>query len=190
MGGAREGDNHDERWLDAADTLPNTSATRASAARELFPDAALCERGDIVAGRYEVVELLGVGGMGAVFRAHEREGERTVAIKLLHPVLAREPENVRRFTREAKAAARVRSPHIGRVYEAGQLDSGVPYFVMDYFEGETLAERLHTSGQLPPSSACEIVIGLLRGLQAAHQAEIVHRDLKPENVFLAKHAPS
>jgi serine/threonine-protein kinase len=161
-----------------------TAATRASA-MEPFTIAGLFDIGDVVADRYRIDAVLGEGGMGAVFRCHDVNTEGTVALKLLHPTLARDAKSLRRFHREAKAVARVQSKHIGRVFDFGELDGGVPYFTMEHFDGETLHARLYKRKQLQAEEACAIIIPLLRGLQAAHDAGIIHRDLKPGNVFLA-----
>jgi len=136
----------------------------------------------MIGERFRIERRLGRGGMAAVYLAHDQELGRPVAVKVLE-TLAGEDESRRRFLREAQLAARLTHPNIVTVYDAGEHDGSL-YIVMEYVEGETLAERFARRGRLPP----EEVVGLGRqacaGLQHAHDAGLVHRDVKPQNLLV------
>ena len=135
-----------------------------------------------VLGHYEITGLLGVGGMGEVYRARDGRLGREVAIKVLLPAAASDATRLRRFEHEARAAGALNHPNITAVYDIGAHD-GVPYIVSERLEGETLRSRID-SGSLTPAKAIEYAVQIARGLSAAHERGIVHRDLKPENVFV------
>ncbi|MCW2666566.1 MAG: serine/threonine protein kinase [Frankiales bacterium] len=135
-------------------------------------------------GRYELGELLGVGGMAQVYRADDARLGRSVAIKVLRPDLARDPAFQARFRREAQSAASLNAPCIVSVYDTGEDDAGVPFIVMELVDGRTLREVLQTEGRLLPQRALEVVADICAALQVAHEAGIVHRDVKPGNVML------
>jgi serine/threonine protein kinase len=135
-------------------------------------------------GPYEIVALLGVGGMGEVYRARDKRLDRLVAIKILRDHLASDPDRRTRFEREARAISKLNHPHICTLYDVG-YDSGIEYLVVEYLDGQTLADRLH-KGALPIEQALAIAIDIAEALDAAHRAGIVHRDLKPANVMLTK----
>jgi len=143
-------------------------------------------RGTTVAGRYLVERLIGQGGMGSVWAGRHITLDQLVAIKFVHPRLVGSAEALRRFDTEAKAAARIKSRHAVAVYDHGVTDSGQPYIVMEYLEGESLEQAIARRGRLPLHEVAEIVQQAARALFAAHQAGIVHRDLKPDNIFLAR----
>src|SRR5207344_1871914 len=136
-------------------------------------------------GPYEIMSLLGVGGMGEVYRAHDPRLQRDVAIKVLPSVFASDPDRLRRFEQEARAAAALNHPHILAIYDLGTTDKGAPYVVSELLEGETLRECLRR-GPLPPRKAVDLTLQMTGGLAAAHDKGIIHRDLKPENLFLTK----
>lgn len=139
--------------------------------------------GQVIAGRYAISGVLGRGGMGIVLAGRHLELGERVAIKFLH----REHEvHSDRFFREARAAARIRSEHVVRIFDVGRLTSGEPYIVMEHLEGEDLASRLERLGRLEPSQAADILLDACQALAEAHAAGIVHRDLKPANIFLAR----
>jgi len=140
--------------------------------------------GDVVDGKYEIVRLLGEGGMGAVYEGQNTRIHRKVAIKVLHGSVASSADAVQRFEREAQAAGRIGSKHIVEVLDLGDLPSGDRYMVMEFMEGQSLADRIRDRGQLTPQDLYPIAVQLLEGLAAAHAAGIVHRDLKPDNVYL------
>ena len=143
-------------------------------------------RGTTIAGRYLVERLIGQGGMGTVWAGRHITLDQLVAIKFVHPRLAGSAEALRRFDTEAKAAARIKSRHAVAVYDHGVTESGQPYIVMEYLEGESLEQAIVRRGKLPLHEVAEIVQQAARALFAAHQAGIVHRDLKPDNIFLAR----
>jgi serine/threonine-protein kinase len=139
--------------------------------------------GALVDGKYRILRTIGEGGWGVV---HEAENVRTlkhVALKLLRPRPELSAEIRTRFEREAQAAGRIGSDHIVEVFDLGTLADGTHYMVMELLQGQDLASRLH-GGPLDPVVAVKIVVQLLEGLAAAHDAGILHRDLKPENLFL------
>ena len=133
-------------------------------------------------GRYEVIAPLGTGGMGEVYRARDTRLERDVAIKILPESVARDPERLARFDREAKSVAALSHPNILALHDAG-TEGGMSFAVMELLEGETLRARIG-HGPLPIRRAIDTTIQIARGLAAAHAKGLVHRDLKPENVFL------
>jgi len=142
--------------------------------------------GVIVDGKYEMVRLIGRGGMGVVFEArHTTLGER-VAIKVLLATALRSAESIARFLREARAAFAVRDEHVARVLDAGTGPSGDPYLVMELLEGSDLAEVLRARGPLPVAEAVEYAAQACAALSAAHAQAIVHRDVKPANLFLSR----
>ena len=170
-----------------------------SQARENFPTSgmqALSQEplqvpfavGDIVSGKYEVIGLLGSGGMGYVISARHCELGEMVALKFLRPEALAHAELVERFAREARAAAKIRSEHIANVFDVGVLPDGTPFIVMEYLAGMDLADHLHQQGALPISTAVEYVMQACEALAAAHAHGIVHRDIKPENLFLTQQA--
>ena len=135
-------------------------------------------------GPYEVLAPLGAGGMGEVYRAKDTRLDRTVALKVLPSELSANPVLRERLEREARAVSGLAHPHICTLYDVGQ-DDGIDYLVMEYLEGETLAERLQ-KGPLPLEQALKCAIEIAEALDAAHRQGVVHRDLKPGNVMLTK----
>jgi serine/threonine protein kinase/Tol biopolymer transport system component len=135
-------------------------------------------------GSYEIIAPLGAGGMGEVYRARDPQLGRDVAIKVLPSSLSRDPDRLRRFEQEARAAAALNHPNILAVYQLGTHE-GSPYLVSELLEGSTLREQL-LRGPLPIRKAVDYGIQTARGLAAAHEKGIVHRDLKPENLFVTK----
>jgi eukaryotic-like serine/threonine-protein kinase len=140
--------------------------------------------GDEVDGKFRIVGRLGEGGMGTVYEAVHSRIHRRVAIKVLKESLADEASMVQRFQREAQAAGRIGSPHIAEVHDVGRLSTGEHYMILEYLDGESLSERIRRVGRMTPDELFPLLVQLLDGLEAAHQADIVHRDLKPANVFL------
>jgi Tol biopolymer transport system component len=134
-------------------------------------------------GPFDVVDLLGTGGMGAVYRAHDSRLRREVAIKVLPPAFSSDPNRLKRFEQEALAVARLAHPNIVAVHDIGTHE-GSPYIVMELLDGASLREKMH--GSLPLRLALEYSTQIARGLAAAHERGIVHRDLKPENVFVTR----
>lgn len=137
-----------------------------------------------VAGQFRVVEKIGSGGMGAVYKAEQPEMRRFVAIKILHSRYLTRKDLVTRFKREARAMSHLSHPNTARVFLYGQLEDGACYFVMEYLEGRNLAQTVRREGPMEPMRAINIIIQACGALEEAHRAGIVHRDLKPENIFL------
>ena len=135
-------------------------------------------------GPYEVLDPLGAGGMGEVYKARDTRLERTVAIKVLPSHLSASPEVRQRFEREARTISQLSHPHICALYDVGNQD-GVEYLVMEYLEGETLAARL-SKGPLPVEQTLRCGIEIADAMDKAHRQGVVHRDLKPGNVMLTK----
>ncbi len=140
--------------------------------------------GTTLAERYRIEELLGSGGMGAVFRAQHVHMKKNVAVKVLHKEMTYLPEVVARFEREAVAAARIEHPNVAAATAFGQLDDGAFYLVLEYVEGTSLRDLIKQHGALQVSLALYIARQIADALSAAHASEIVHRDLKPDNVML------
>jgi eukaryotic-like serine/threonine-protein kinase len=137
---------------------------------------------DRVIGHYRVLEKIGAGAMGEVFRARDERLDRDVALKLIRPASSANPDHLRRFELEARAAAALNHPNIVAIYDIG-LDEGTPYIVCELLEGKTLRKRL-LEGSLPVRQALEYSRQIVQGLIAAHDRRIIHRDLKPENLFV------
>ncbi|MEU8434322.1 Stk1 family PASTA domain-containing Ser/Thr kinase [Streptomyces sp. NPDC029216] len=140
-------------------------------------------------GRYELSHVLGRGGMAEVYLGHDTRLGRTVAVKTLRADLARDPSFQARFRREAQSAASLNHPAIVAVYDTGEdyVDNiSIPYIVMEYVDGSTLRELLHSGRKLLPERTLEMCIGILQALEYSHRAGIVHRDIKPANVMLTR----
>ncbi|MEV6548944.1 Stk1 family PASTA domain-containing Ser/Thr kinase [Streptomyces sp. NPDC051597] len=140
-------------------------------------------------GRYELGQVLGRGGMAEVYLAHDTRLGRTVAVKTLRADLARDPSFQARFRREAQSAASLNHPAIVAVYDTGEdyVDNiSIPYIVMEYVDGSTLRELLHSGRKLLPERTLEMTVGILQALEYSHRAGIVHRDIKPANVMLTR----
>ncbi|MEY4582900.1 MAG: hypothetical protein RL701_7603 [Pseudomonadota bacterium] len=135
-------------------------------------------------GEYVVVDRIGSGGMGSVYKAEQPSMNRMVAIKVLHSRFVTRDDLVARFRREARAMSQLSHPNTARVYKYGALDDGSVYFVMDYLEGKNLAAEVRENGPMQAERAVHLMAQVCGALEEAHRAGIVHRDLKPENVFL------
>ena len=138
---------------------------------------------------YVIKEQIGQGGMGAVYLAEDARIGRRVAIKVLLPATSAQPELVRRFFNEAKAATEIRNPHIVDVIDFGELEDGTSYIIMEWLEGRSLAQALTQDGRFNIPRAVHVARGIGRALSAAHEREsIVHRDSSsPDNIFLVRH---
>src|SRR5215204_253819 len=139
--------------------------------------------GEVVAGRYELEELVGTGGMSSVYKAHDRLLDRRVALKILHEYYGGDSEYVERFRREARSVAQLSHPNIVTVIDRGESD-GRQYIVFEYVEGENLKQLLERGGPLPLRDALLLALQMARALGFAHQHGLIHRDVKPQNVLL------
>lgn len=140
--------------------------------------------GKEIAGQFRIIQRIGSGGMGAVYKAEQPEMNRYVAIKILHPKYVSRPDLVSRFRREARAMSHLSHPNTARVYLYGQLEDGACYIAMEYLEGKNLAQVTRAEGMLKPGRAVNIMVQVCGALEEAHRQGIIHRDLKPENIFL------
>jgi eukaryotic-like serine/threonine-protein kinase len=141
--------------------------------------------GSVLGGRYKLLKTLGEGGMGAVFKAHDTEVDRTVALKVIRPELTGSAEILQRFRQELVLARQITHRNVVRIYDLGIAD-GVRFISMEYIEGHELSEILKSRGKLPAKDAAEIMLQVCYGLAAAHDAGVVHRDLKPQNIMIDK----
>jgi tetratricopeptide (TPR) repeat protein/predicted Ser/Thr protein kinase/TolB-like protein len=168
--------------LDGSDSVQGSSGGRSYSG--MYREVVL-QPGDILGGRYEILELLGEGGMGAVYKAQDREVDRFIALKLIRPELASNPAILARFKQELLTAHQVTHKNVIRIYDIAEAD-GVKFITMEFVEGHDLRRFLLDDGRLPPEKAVEIVRQICLALDAAHSAGIIHRDLKPQNVMLDK----
>lgn len=140
--------------------------------------------GRLIGGSYVILDLVGVGGMGRVYRAEQRMLGRTVAIKVIHPHLLSDEQSVARFYNEARAASRLNHPNSVSIIDFGRTDDGILYLAMEYLQGRDLARIMREDGPLPLLRVCDIAAAVLAALGEAHALGVVHRDLKPENVII------
>jgi len=145
-------------------------------------------QGDVLANKYRVDRVLGVGGMGVVVSATHLQLDQRVALKFMLPAAFANPEALGRFQREARAAVKLKSEHVARVLDTGTFDDGSPYIVMEYLEGTDLAAELERAGTLPLAVVAEYIVQACEAIAEAHGLGIVHRDLKPGNLFLTRRA--
>jgi serine/threonine-protein kinase len=137
----------------------------------------------VLSGRYRLESKLGSGGMSTVYLAQDEVLDRPVAVKMMHREISEEADQLERFRREARAAARLSHPNLVSVIDAGE-DEGRPYIVFEYVEGDTLKRRIQNEGGLPVDEAVAYAIEIGRGLIAAHGRKLIHRDVKPQNVLI------
>jgi serine/threonine protein kinase len=141
---------------------------------------------NIAGNQFRIVQKIGSGGMGAVYKAEQPEMNRFVGIKILHSKYLARTDLVSRFRREARAMSHLSHPNTARVFLYGQLEDGSCYFVMEYLEGRNLAQIVRAEGPMDPERAINIMVQVCGALEEAHQVGIIHRDLKPENIFLTQ----
>jgi len=179
-------DNPDATFIDSmpGTPLPGTpgSGSGPRPISGVYMKEAILQPGDVIGGRYEILLLLGEGGMGAVYKALDREVERTVALKLIRPELASNPSILARFKQELLTAHQVTHKNVIRIYDLGEAE-GVKFITMEYVEGSDLRRILVDNGKLPPERAIETIRQVCKALDAAHTAGVIHRDLKPQNIM-------
>jgi serine/threonine-protein kinase len=142
--------------------------------------------GEIIYGKYRIERQIGRGGMGIVLAATHLQLEHLVAIKVMRRDLVEDEKALDRLLMEARSAARIRSEHVARVLDVGTLENGSPFIVMEYLEGENLADLLDREGALGVEQAASFLMQCCMALAEVHGAEMVHRDLKPGNLFIAR----
>ena len=139
--------------------------------------------GERIAGRYTIEELVGSGGMSSVYRAHDEQLERDVALKVLHSSYLEDEDAVERFRREARSVAQLSHPNVVTIIDRGEED-GHQFIVFEYVPGNTLKDYLARRGPLAPGEALSLAVEIGKGLAYAHRHGIVHRDVKPQNVVI------
>jgi serine/threonine protein kinase/Tfp pilus assembly protein PilF len=159
-----------------AEALPSFTVTMETQGEQLA-------RGTVFANRYEIIEELGVGGMGRVYRAEDTKVKEQVALKLLRPEISADKKTIDRFRNELKVARRIRHKNVTGMYDLGE-DRGVHYITMEYVSGEDLRSLIRRVGQLPVAKSVAIAGQICEGLSEAHGLGIVHRDLKPSNIMI------
>jgi serine/threonine protein kinase len=142
--------------------------------------------GDVIGGKYLIERIVGAGGYGRVYAARHMGLDQCVAVKVLREDALSNAEIVKRFLREARVVARMRSEHVSRVLDVATLPGGPPYIVLEFLDGEDLAALLARQGALPSTEAVDHVLQVCHALAEAHALEIIHRDLKPANLFVSR----
>jgi serine/threonine protein kinase len=164
----------------------NTVAAPEASTNAPTPSASATRSGpQTIAGRYEIVALLGVGGMGAVYKARDRELDETVALKMLRHELMNDDAVLARFRQEVRLARRVTHKNVARTFDIGE-HGGEKFLTMEFVDGESLADRIARTGRMALAEMVPFAEAICQGLAAAHAAGVVHRDLKPENILVAK----
>jgi serine/threonine-protein kinase len=141
---------------------------------------------EILSGQFQILQKIGSGGMGSVYRALQPAMNRMVAVKILHPKLANRTDLVARFRREARAMSQLTHPNTAKVFLYGELEDGPLYIVMEFLEGKNLNQTVRADGPFAVERALPVLIQASGALDEAHRAGIIHRDLKPENIFLVQ----
>ena len=175
----------DATLFDADLTLADGVLQPLSPARRISRptvSVAALQSGDVLGGRYEILQLLGEGGMGAVYKARDRELDRFVALKVIRPELAANPAILARFKQELLLAHQVTHRNVIRIYDLSDAD-GMKFITMEFVEGENLLTIIHQKKKFSPEEAVEIVQQVCRALEAAHSVGVIHRDLKPQNIM-------
>src|SRR6267378_6602363 len=169
-------------------TLVDPSPTPAAGKPRLsniFPKQNQLQTGDVLGGRFEILDVLGEGGMGTVYKALDREVDHIVALKLIRPEMAVHPAILARFKQELLTARQVTHRNVIRIHDLSEVD-GVKFITMEFVEGRDLRKLLLDQGQLSPERAVEIIRQVCQALEAAHSAGVIHRDLKPQNIMQDK----
>jgi serine/threonine-protein kinase len=143
---------------------------------------------DILNGQFQILQKIGSGGMGSVYKALQPAMNRMVAVKILHPKLTSRKDLASRFRREARAMSHLTHPNTVKVFLYGELEDGSLYIVMEFLEGKNLNQTVRSEGPMPPERGIPILIQACNALEEAHRAGIIHRDLKPENIFISQQA--
>jgi eukaryotic-like serine/threonine-protein kinase len=169
-----------------APTVVGPSGPRTSSGINVFTGSPILEPGATLGGRYQILHILGVGGMGAVYQALDIELNRTIALKVIRPDLAGNQAIIDRFKQELILATQVTHRNVVRIYDLGEAD-GMKFITMEFVEGQDLRTLIHERSKLPPDEAGEIMRQVCRALEAAHAVGVIHRDLKPQNIMRDSH---
>src|SRR5580658_2147050 len=178
----------DQTLVDADATIVPGSSFRASSPPPRSrisgsgTSAAVLQIGDLLGGRYEILQLLGEGGMGAVYKASDRELDRFVALKVIRPELASNPSILARFKQELLLAHQVTHRNVIRIYDLGEAE-GVKFITMEFIEGKDLRTLIREKQKFTPEEAVEVIQQVCQALDAAHTVGVIHRDLKPQNIM-------
>jgi len=182
-------DPKDERKPSDAVTLSGTRTAAAAAPAAITPPGlhlhldAILQTGQVLGGRFQIMDILGVGGMGAVYKAYDQDIDRTVALKCIRPELASQPEVIHRFLQELLLTRQVAHKNVIRIFDVRE-SGGLKFITMEYVEGRDLGGLLVDKGKLPPAQALDIIQQACSGLAAAHAEGVIHRDLKPSNIMI------
>jgi eukaryotic-like serine/threonine-protein kinase len=167
---------------DAPTMVGGPTPRPGSGAINIYSGSPILDAGSVLAQRYEILHILGVGGMGAVYQARDLELSRIVALKVIRPDLAGNQSIIDRFKQELILATQVTHKNVIRIYDLGESD-GMKFITMEFVEGQDLRSLIHEQTKLPPAEAVEIMRQVCRALEAAHTVGVIHRDLKPQNVM-------
>ena len=170
---------------DAPTAAGGSSATRPGYSSSPYVGSPILDTGSVLAQRYEILHILGVGGMGAVYQARDLELSRLVALKVIRPDLSGNQGIIDRFKQELILATQVTHRNVVRIYDLGEAE-GMKFITMEFVEGEDLRSLIHERTKLPPAEAVEIMRQVCRALEAAHAVGVIHRDLKPQNIMRDK----
>ena len=174
----------DPKGISDAPTIGvSRSPVAAGARRAVSATANILEVGQVLGGRFEIQEMLGIGGMGAVYRAYDRDIDRVIALKCIRPELAKDPEITQRFTQELLLARQIAHKNVIRIFDVRD-SGGLKFITMEYVEGRDLGSLVESKGKLPISESVAIAMQICSGLACAHAEGVVHRDLKPSNIMV------
>jgi len=184
------GDNDAEQTLGGPATGSGSSGTaedwaaqKSVSGRVALTPGGTIEVGTVLGKRYEILAMLGQGGMGAVYKARDQELDRLVALKVIRPELTTNPEILKRFKQELILARQVTHRNVIRIFDLGQAE-GLKFITMEFLEGQDLRVELTKRGKFSPEDAARIILQISRALEVAHGEGVVHRDLKPQNIML------
>src|SRR5258707_10600293 len=174
----------DSKRISDAPTIGATRSPMAAAAkRAVSPTGNILEVGQGLGGRFEIQEMLGIGGMGAVYKAYDRDIDRVIALKCIRPELASDPEISQRFTQELLLARQIAHKNVIRIFDVRE-SGGLKFITMEYVEGQDLSSLVESKGKLTIAESVAIVMQICSGLACAHAEGVVHRDLKPSNIMV------
>jgi eukaryotic-like serine/threonine-protein kinase len=172
-----------KRISDAPTMGVSRSPIAAGAKRAVSGTSNILEVGQVLGGRFEILEMLGIGGMGAVYKAHDRDIDRVIALKCIRPELAKDPEIAQRFTQELLLARQIAHKNVIRIFDVRD-SAGLKFITMEYVEGRDLSSLVESKSKLPIAESVSIVMQICSGLSCAHVEGVVHRDLKPSNIMV------